>query len=106
MQQLMERMMKGDQTAQPEMEKLTKETEALQKVADVAVEKSISKNAYVPGTFAAGARWLVAGKKGERISKLVIVFPIASIQRTGIKLVWDLSDYPSAWPEPKKEKGQ
>jgi len=106
MQQLMERLMKGEQAAQAELEKLSKETDAAQKIVDVVIEKSISKNAYVPGTFAAGARWLIAGKKGERISKLVIVFPIPSIQRTGIKLVWDLSDYPSAWPEAKKEKGQ
>lgn len=105
MQQLMERLMKGEQAAQAELEKLQKETDAAQKVADVAFEKSISKAAYVPATFAGGARWIIAGKKGERISKLIIIFPIPSIQRTGIKVVWDLSDYPSAWP-PEKTRGQ
>jgi hypothetical protein len=58
----------------------------------------------MPGAFAEGARWIVAGKKSERISRLVIVFPIPRIRKTVVKEVWDLSDYPSAWPQPKGQQ--
>lgn len=105
MEQLMERLAKGDQAAMAEIEKLQKQIDADGKQAEEAIEKSITKAALISGTFARDARWIIAAKKGERISRLVIVFSIPSIQRTVIKEVWDLSDYPSAWPPPRKPAG-
>jgi hypothetical protein len=105
-QQLMDRLMRGDQTAQPEMDKLTKEFDALAQRAEEAGKKSIVTASSAPPSFAAVGRWFVVKKKGERISQLILVFPMPALKRTGIRYIWDLSDYPSAWPEPKKEKGQ
>ena len=102
MQQLMERGMRGDQAAMAELEKLQKEMDQSQKEIDAAMERSVTKAALIPGTFARDARWIVAAKKGERISRLVVVFPVPQLQRTVIKEIWDLSDYPSAWPQPTR----
>jgi len=99
MQQLMERVVKGEQAAMAELEKLQKQVDADQKLAEEAFEKSIIKAAMISGTFARDAKWIIAAKKGERISRLVVVFPIPAIQRTVVKEIWDLSDYPSAWPK-------
>jgi len=101
MQQLMDRVMKGDQTALPEIDKLKEQLDQAEKKSSAAIERSIQNASTLSGLLSANARWIIAAKKGERISKLVIVFPIASLQRTAIKEVWDLSDYPSAWPAPK-----
>jgi hypothetical protein len=102
MQQLMERVGKGDQAAVAEFEKAQKEMENAQKQSEAAAEKAVDRAATVPQSAGAGARWIVAQKKDGRVSKLVLVYPLASVQRTVIRTIWDLTDYPSAWPEAKK----
>jgi hypothetical protein len=100
MQQLMDKVSKGDQAAVAEFEKLQKELDRAQQDASAAIEKGVDK-VLPPTSSAAGARWIVAQKKGGRVSRLVLVYPVPSIQRTVIQLVWDLTDYPSAWPKAK-----
>jgi hypothetical protein len=99
LQQLMDRVMKGDQSVLPEIDKLKEELDKQQAVEAEAEKKSVVYATNVPGSFVARARWIVAAKKGDRISKIVVIFPIPEIQRTIIKEIWDLSDYPSAWPK-------
>lgn len=98
MQQLMERLMKGDQTAQAELDKMQKDIDEVGKRAGEAGEKSIVAASEAPSSMAAGGRWIVAKKKGERISQLILVFPVPALKRTGVKYMWDLTDYPTAWP--------
>src|SRR5207237_340053 len=102
MQQLMERVGRGDQAATAEFEKLQKEMDDISKAAGDAVEKAVIKAPIFSSAFARDARWIVVRKKGERISQLVVVFPIPSLHRTAIEHVWDLSDYPSAWPQAER----
>jgi hypothetical protein len=100
LQALLERAMRGDQAAVAEIEKLQKEMDAGQKDIDAAIQRSVGP-VHVPAAFARDARWIIAARKDERISRLVVVFPIPGIHRTVIKEVWDLSDYASAWPKAK-----
>jgi hypothetical protein len=102
MQQLIERMGRGDQAAATELEKLQKEMDQAQKDMEAAAKRSVTNAANVPPASAGEARWIVVQKKGERLSRLVAVYPIPGLKRTAIKLIWDLSDYPSAWPKAKR----
>ena len=102
MQQLMEKIMKGDQTAVAELEKLQKEMDKVTQSAGTALENAVGNTASPPQSAGEGARWIVAQKKDGRISKLVLVYPLASVQRTVIRVIWDLTDYPSAWPKSEK----
>lgn len=106
MQQLLERAQRGDSTAMTELQKLQKQIDAEQKDVEAAMERSVSKAAIVPGPFAADARWIIAAKKGERISRLIVIFSIPTLQLTAIREVWDLSDFPSAWPALKSRINQ
>ena len=102
MQQLMEKVLKGDQTATAELEKLQKEMNTACDNAGAANDKAVSKVANPPGSSAGEARWIVAQRKGQRISKLVLVYPLSGVGRTVIQLVWDLAEYPNAWPRPSR----
>jgi hypothetical protein len=100
MQQLMEKAASGKATA-AENEEYMKLAESLgdgQKNMDAALNNSITASPLVQTLMPRDARWIVARKKGERISQLVIVFPMPALRRTAIATVWDLSDFPSAWP--------
>jgi hypothetical protein len=102
MQQLMEKAAKGNQAAAAQLEKLQKEIDSAQQDVSASIEKGVDKVAVAPASSGPGARWIVAQKKGGRVSRLVLVYPVASLQRTVIQHVWDLVDYPSAWPKPKE----
>lgn len=102
MQQLMEKIMKGDQAATAELEKLQNEMGTADKAREAAAEQAVDKAADGPQSLAEGVRWIVAQKKDGRVSKVVMVYPVSSLQRTAIHLIWDLRDYPSGWPEDKK----
>jgi len=101
MQDLTARASRGDQAATGEIEKLQKEIESQREVIDASLEKAIDKAAIAPPSSMRDARWIVAQKTGGRISRLVLIYPIAAVHRTVIQLIWDLTDYPSAWPKTK-----
>jgi hypothetical protein len=99
MQQLVEKVVKGDQAARAEIEKLQKEFEIDQQKMERAAQQSVGD--LVPPSSASAmseARWIVAQRKDGRVSRVVLVYPLRGLQRTVIQVVWDLSDYPSAWP--------
>jgi hypothetical protein len=99
MQQLMEKAITGDQAATAEFEKMQKEIEAATKRATAAIESRADTVANPPTSSARDARWIIAEMQNGRISRMVLVYPVASLQRTVIQLIWDLSVYPSAWPK-------
>ena len=76
--------------------------DAAKKAGEAAERSVVGSAASGPSSLLASARWIVAKKKGERISQLVVVFRVPALKRTAIKYVWDLSDYPSAWPQPAR----
>lgn len=100
-QQLMEKAVKGDQAATAEIEKLTKEMDAASQNATGAMEQGVDKVALPPPSSARDARWFVAQKKDGRVSRLVLVYPMPSLKRTVIQLIWDRAEYASAWPDAK-----
>jgi hypothetical protein len=99
MQQLVERAVKGDQAAAAELEKMQKEMEDASNAANAATEKSVGASPMPPASAITDARWFVAHKKGARISRAVVVYPLPGLKRTVIQTIWDLSDFPSAWPQ-------
>jgi hypothetical protein len=97
MQQLMERVVKGDQAAVAEVQKLSEELDSQNKVRERAFENSVDKVVMNTGYAAPDAQFIVAQKKDGRVSRLVLVYPLPALQQTVIQLVWDLTDYPNAW---------
>jgi hypothetical protein len=97
MQQLVEKALKGDVAARAELEQLQKEFEGRQRNTERAAKQSIA-DILPPGAAMVDARWIVAERKNERVSRVVLVYPLQGLKRTVIQLAWDLSDYPSAWP--------
>jgi hypothetical protein len=97
MQQLMEKAFKGDKAAMAEYEKLAKELDSASNALEAAAEKAVTKMT-LPSALAAKARWIVAKRKGARVSTVVVVYPLSDLRRTAIQHGWDLTDYPSAWP--------
>lgn len=97
MQQLVEKVMKGDAAARAELEQLQKEFESHRQNTERAAKQSLA-DLLPPGTAMADARWIVAQRKNERLSRVVLVYPLPGLKRTVIQLAWDLGDYPSAWP--------
>jgi hypothetical protein len=105
MQALMQRAFSGDKTAAAELEKIQKEFEKAADAARDGMNNAVSA-VTPPDSAATLAHWIVARAKGKRFSTVVIVYPLPSLQRTVIQTVWDLSDYPSAWPEPLQGQTQ
>jgi len=97
MQQLMERAVKGDQSAVAEVQKLTEEVEKQNKVWERSFENSVDKLLANQIYGLPDAQFIVAQRKDGRVSRLVFVYPLPAMQQTVIQLVWDLTDYPSAW---------
>jgi hypothetical protein len=99
MQQLVEKVIKGDAAARAELEKLQKEFESQQQNVRRAASQSVG-DMIPPSSAIVAARWIVAQRKDGRVSRVVLVYPLQGLKRTVIQLAWDLSDYPSAWPTP------
>ena len=97
MQQLVEKVVKGDAAARAELETLQKEFESQQRSRERAAQQSVG-DLIPPSAAMAEARWIVAQRKDGRVSRVVLVYPLKALQRTAIQLAWDLTDYPSAWP--------
>jgi hypothetical protein len=100
MQQLVEKVVKGDQAARAELETLQKEFESQQRNVERAAQQSVAE-ILPPSATMAEARWIVAQRKEGRVSRVVLVYPLKGLQRTAIQVAWDLTDYPSAWPTGK-----
>jgi len=49
------------------------------------------------------ARYFIAEEKAGHVARLVIVYPLAELGYTVIQHAWNLSDYPSAWPQKAEE---
>jgi hypothetical protein len=97
MQQLVEKVIKGDAAARAELEKLQKEVESQQQNMERAAKQSVA-DILPPSAAMAEARWIIAARKGGRMSRVVLVYPLQGLKRTVVQLAWDLTDYPSAWP--------
>ncbi len=97
MQQLVERVVKGDAAARAELETLQKEFESQQKNTEQALKQSVG-DLLPPSSVMTEARWVVAQRKDGHVSRVVLVYQLRGLQRTVIQLAWDLTDYPSAWP--------
>jgi hypothetical protein len=98
MQALMEKAFKGDKAAMAEYEKLAKDIDSNSNAAKDAADKSLGELPLPPDSVITDARWIIGKKKGTRASTLVVVYPIAGLQRTVIQAAWDLTDYPGACP--------
>jgi hypothetical protein len=98
MQQLVEKVIKGDAAARAELEKLQKEFESQQQNVRRAASQSVG-DMIPPSSAIVAARWIVAQRKDGRVSRVVLVYPLQGLKRTVIQLAWDLTDYPSARPE-------
>lgn len=98
MQSLMERAIKGDKAAIAEYEKLAAAIASNSDAANEDAKKSLIELPGPPDDATAGARWIIAKKKGARASTLVLVYRLAGLERTVIQAAWDLADYPGAWP--------
>ncbi len=99
MQKLMERVVKGDQAAVAEFEKLQAEIKKEGDAITAAMENAVANRAMPPDSVVSQARWIVAKQKGNHVAGVVVVYPLKNVQRTVIQLAWDLGDYPSAWPK-------
>jgi len=97
MQQLMERAVKGDQAAVAEAQKLSEEFDKQGKAWERSFENSVDKLVLTQSLGLPDAQFIVAQRKDGRVSRLVFVYPLPAIKQTVIQLVWDLTDYPSAW---------
>lgn len=97
MQQLVEKVLKGDAAAKAELDTLQKEFESQQQKTERALKQSVV-DLNPPSASMAGARWIVAQRKDGRVSRVVLVYPLQGLKRTVVQLAWDLTDYPSAWP--------
>jgi hypothetical protein len=97
MQQLVEKVVKGDAAARAELERLQKEFANQQQEVERAAKQSVA-DILPPSSSMAEARWIVAERKDGRVSRVVLVYPVRGLERTAIQLVWDLTDHPSAWP--------
>ena len=97
MQQLMERAVKGDQAAIAEAQKLSEEFDKQGKAWERSFENSVDKLVLNQSLGLPDAQFIVAQRKDGRVSRLVFVYPLPAIKQTVIQLVWDLTDYPSAW---------
>ena len=97
MQQLMERAVKGDQSAMNEVQKLSEEFDKQNKIFARSFEDSVDKLLMNQSLGLPDAQFIVAQRKDGRVSRLVFVYPLPAIKQTVIQLVWDLTDYPSAW---------
>jgi len=106
LQQLAARASRGDQAALAEIDKLQNQLNAAQQDRSAANDKSVDQVAAPPASSGSAARWIIAQKKGARISRLVLVYPLPALKRTVIQFAWDLADYPSAWPKPRPEVAQ
>jgi hypothetical protein len=98
MQQLSEKVIKGDAAARTELETLQKEFEEQQQNVERASRQSVG-DLLPPGPVMAEARWIIAQRKDGRVSRVVLVYPLKGLKRTVIQLAWDLTHYPSAWPD-------
>jgi len=97
MQQLMERAVKGDQSALAEVQKLQEDVNKQNKIWERSFENSVDKLLTNQIYGLPDAQVIVAQRKDGRVSRLVVVYPLPPMQQTVIQQVWDLTDYPSAW---------
>ena len=70
--------------------------EAANKVA----EKSMD-NVAVPGNSSPSqdVHYFIAEEKAGHIARAVLVYRLPGIDQTVVQTSWNLSDYPTAWPE-------
>ena len=70
--------------------------EAANKIA----EKSMD-NVAVPGNSSPpqDVHYFIAEEKAGHIARAVLVYRLPGIDQTVVQTSWNLSDYPTAWPE-------
>jgi len=98
-QQLTEEFTKTQDVALLEqMQKLQEEIYAPMQAAGKVSEMGVDAVALasVPGVFDA-AQYFIAEEKDGHVARLIIVYPLPSLERTVIQEAWNLIDYPGAW---------
>jgi hypothetical protein len=102
MQELLPKALAGDQGATAEIDRLQKEMDQQRSNFEQSANQAVTQAVNNPPAAAVNeARWIVAKKKGNRASTVVLVYPVTGTRLTAIQLAWDLSDYPSAWGRSK-----
>ena len=70
--------------------------EAAKTVAETSMDKvAIAPNSSPPQDV----HYFVAEEKAGHIARAVLVFRLPGIDRTVVQTSWNLTDYPTAWPE-------
>ena len=83
-----------------QVQTLQKELYAPMEAANKIAEKSMD-NVAVPGNSSPpqDVHYFIAEEKSGHIARAVLVYRLPGINQTVVQTSWNLSDYPTAWPE-------
>jgi len=101
-QQLTEEFTKTqDMALLEQMQKLQEEIYAPMQAAGKVSEMGVDNVALpsMSGVFET-VQYFIAEEKDGHVARLIIVYPLPSLERTVIQEAWNLIDYPNAWPTP------
>ncbi len=99
MQKLMEEYMRTqDPRLVERIETLTREAQEASDKTQERYEKMLLTAAQPP-SYAPMEQWsfLVAEERDDRVSRLIMVYPVPALGQTAIQMIWDLNDFPPAW---------
>jgi len=111
-------MFQVDPDKQAEVQRLIEEWTKTQDMAVLEKMQSLQEELYAPAQAAGEiadkgvgglgpamapdaqeqVRFYIAEERSGHVARLVIAFPLSSINRTVIQHAWNLTDYPGAWP--------